>query len=222
MEFSGPVATDFENVRCLNRAFLALLRQDAAARRCLDELPASLAERLRALSDAQADSLASAPFLLFSFRERDDDFWRSRLADRTGGDLFAVAEPPSDGLGRLIAAGLSFVWQLAKQNAYAARIICGASLHWCEELTDNTIFHVLATAGSSPDVLTLRCRADAELWSKLIRGGVSRELQVRQATHISALHALLTRDCLPTRRKWAAAACASRAPSLKIAERPEG
>jgi hypothetical protein len=222
MEFRGPVATDFENVRALNRAFLALLRQDAPARRCLKELPASLAGRLCALSDGQVESLASAPFLLFSFRERDDEFWRSQLSKRAAGDLFAVAEQPSDGVGRLIAAGLSFVWQLAKQNTYAARLICGASLHWCEELTERTLFDVLATAGRSPDVLTLRSGSDAELWSKLVAGGVSRELLVRQATHISALHALLTRACLPLRRKWAAAACASRAPSLKVAERPEG
>ncbi len=221
MNFNGPVATDFENVRCLNRAYLGLLREDAAARRCLGELPASLAERLCTLSDSQADSLASAPFLLFSFRARDDDFWRSRLGNRASGDLFVAAEPPSDGLGRLIAAGLSFVWQLAKQNAYAARLICGASLHWCEELTENTIFHVLETAGSSRDVLTLRCGSDVELWSKLLRGGVSRELQLRQASHISALHALLTRACLPTHRQWAAAACLSRTPSLKVAERPD-
>lgn len=221
MDFDGPGATDFENVRCLNRAFLALLRHDAAARRCLEELPATLAERLCGLSDPQADCLASAPFLLFSFRERDADFWRSRLAARTSGDLFAAAEAPSDGLKRLIAAGLSFAWQLAKQNAYAARLICGASLHWCEELTENTIFHVLATAGSSQDVLTLRCGSDAALWSKLVRGGVSRQLQLRQASHISALHALLTRACMPGRRQWAAAACVSKPPSLKVAERPD-
>ncbi len=221
MEFTGPVATDFENVRSLNGAFLALLRQDAAARRCLQELPPGLADRLCSLTDGQAENLASAPFLLFSFRERDDEFWRSHLTDACSGDLFAVAEPPSDGVGRLIAAGLSFVWQLAKQNAYAARLICGASLHWCEELTERTIFHVLATAGRNPEVLTLRCDSDAELWSRLVQGGVSRELLVRRATHISALQALLTRACLPARRKWAAAACVSKAPSLKVAERPD-
>lgn len=221
MDYRGPVAADYENVRTLNRAFLLLLRHDESAQRCLGGLPPELAERLSSLSDSQAARLSSTPFLLLSFRERDDEFWQAQLSAGPNADLFAVPSAPSDSVDRLISAGLSFIWQLAKQNAYAARLICGASLYWCEELTERTIFHLLATAGSSRDVLTLRCASDGELWRKLLAGGVSREPLVRQSVHISALHAVLTGAALPGRRRWAAAACAAKAPTLKVAEQTE-
>jgi hypothetical protein len=218
VEFRGPGATDFDNVHSLNRAFLYLVRQDGQARQCLRGLPAALAGRLSSLLAVEAERLASTPFLLLSFRERDDDFWEALFSDNANGDLFAVPSPPSDDLGRLIAAGLGFVWQLARQNPYAARLICGASLHWCEQLTERTIFQILATAGTRSEVLTLRCGSDADLWTKLLASGISREKQVRRAAHISALQSVLTRASMPDRKKWATAACTVRTPTLKVAD----
>jgi hypothetical protein len=221
VEFTGPGATDFENVHSLNRAYLRLLKHDPGLQSCLAGLPPRLAGALASLADGDAERLASAPFLLLSFRERDDDFWEAIFAEGAHRDLFAASEPPSDDLGRLISAGLGFVWQLARQNAYAARLICGASLHWCEQLTELTFLHVLATAGARADVLTLRCGDDAALWAKLLASGVSREKQVRRAAHISALQSVLTRSSMPDRRKRAAAACAVRTPTLRVADETE-
>jgi hypothetical protein len=221
VEFRGPGATDFENVRSLNRAYLDLLKRDRRTRQCLQGLPPSLAARLASLAEAEADRLAAAPFLLMSFRERDDEFWQEVFCDVSRADLFAVPEAPSDDLGRIISAGLGFIWQLARANPFAARLICGASLHWCEQLTECTFFRVLATAGTRADALTLRCGADAGLWAKLLESGVSREKQVRRAAHISALQAVLTRASMPETRRWAAAACAVKAPTLKVADERE-
>jgi len=221
VEFRGPGATDFENVHSLNRAFLRLLKQEAELTRCLAGLPSPLAGALVSLAEGDADRLASAPFLLLSFRERDDDFWEGIFAEATHCDLFAASRPPSDNLGRLICAGLGFVWQLARQNPYAARLICGASLHWCEQLTELTFLQVLARAGTRAEVLTLRCGDDAALWTKLLASGVSREKQARRAAHISALQSVLTRSSMPDRRKWAAAACAVRTPTLRVADETE-
>lgn len=218
MEFRGPGATDFDNVRSLNRAFLKLLAGDGEARNCLRGLPATLAGNLASLPGSHADRLASTPFLLLSFRERDDDYWEALFAAGPGRDLFAVPQGPSDDLRRLISAGLGFVWQLARQNPYAARLICGASLNWCEQLAERTLFRILATAGNRHDVLALRCAEDANLWSKLLASGVSRENRVRRAAHISALQCVLTRSSLAERKKWPAAACALRSPALRIAD----
>jgi hypothetical protein len=218
MEFRGPGVADFDNVRSLNRAYLRLLKRDPCSRHCLRELPAALAGRLQSLPEGEADRLAGTPFLLLSFRERDDEFWEAIFSDAAHGDLFAVPEQPSDDLGRLISAGLGFVWQLGKQNPYAARLMCGASLHWCELLTERTFFQVLAAAGLRADVLTLRCGSSSELWAKLLAGGVSREKGVRSAAHISALQSVVAHASMPDRRKWAAAACAVRTPTLKVAD----
>lgn len=216
MDFQGPSAADYANVTSLNRAFLALLHRGGAARRCLDELRQPLAEKLAGLSEGQADRLAATPFLLMSFRERDDRFWERAVASEPAGDLFAVPPAASGDLGGLTSAGLGFAWQLSKQNAYAARLICGASLHWCEQLTELTFMHLMSIAGRGDDVLTLRCAGDAELWAKLLGSGTSREQQVCRAAHISALQSVLTRAALPAERRWRAAACAARRPSLAM------
>jgi len=219
MQFEGPSAVDYDNVRSLNRAFLALLKREVGAARCLRGLSPELAARLPALTEHQAERLSRTPFLLFSFRERDDRFWEPVFADDGNSDLFAAAGPAtSDELGRLIAAGLGFVWQLAKHNPYAARLICGASLHWCEQLTERTFLHVLSLAGRQDDILTIRSAADTELWSKLLKSGVSRERTVCRAAHISALQCVLTHATQPSGRRFAAAACARRAPLLRVGD----
>ena len=220
VEFRGPAATDFDNVHSLNLAFLKLLRRDPEVRKCLEGLPADIAKRLLRLGDGEAERLASTPFLLLSFRERDDDFWEGLFAGKNR-DLFVPARPASDELGRLISAGLGFMWQLARQNPYAARLICGASLHWCDQLAERTIFQVLAAASISGEVLVLRSGLDAELWTKLLQSGTSREKQVRRAAHISALQCVLTRASMPDQKRWAAAACAVRTPTLKVADETE-
>lgn len=218
MEFEGPSATDYANVTSLNRAFLALLRRGGPARRCLGELRKPLAQALVGLTRSQADRLAAAPFLLMSFRERDDRFWERAFAAEQQNDLFAAPPAASDEVAGLISAGLGFAWQLSKQNAYATRLVCGASLHWCEQLAELSFMHLLSLAGRGHQLVTLRCAADSDLWSKLLNSGISREPQVHRAAHISALHSVLTRASLPAERQWRTAACATRRPSLQVAE----
>lgn len=221
MEFAGPSATDYENVTSLNRAFLALLRGDPGSRCCLRGVPAPIANSLISLTEPQAARLAATPFLLMSFRERDDRYWDAIFPANPNRDLFAMPPSTSDEFGRLISAGLGFVWQLAKQNPYAARLICGASLHWCEQLTERTFFRLLAAAGMRSDVLVLRSGTDTEVWTKLLQSGTSRETEVRRAAHISALQSMLTQASKRSGTKWAAAACAVQSPSLRVADETE-
>lgn len=216
MDFQGPTPADYDNLRSLNVAFLELVRKDG--RRCLDGLSTELSRRLKRLSRREIGWLAATPFLLFSFRERDDRFWQKLLNDEKCQDLFTVPIRSTDETSRLVSAGLGFVWQLAIHNPFAARLLCGASTHWCEQITERTFFHILAVAGRRSDLLVLRARHDNDLWSKLLHAGLSQIAAARNAAHISALQYMLTRQ--PATAAWQAAACASRDPALKVADDP--
>lgn len=219
MDLQGPLPADYENVRALNTAFLELLRDDANARRFLEALPLELACRLQRLSKAEIERLAKTPFLLFSFRERDDRFWRDLLRGDGRRDLFSVQLNAKADISRVAAAGLGFVWQLANRNPFAARLICGASAHWCEQICEYTFFHLLEIAGHRVDLLVLRARDDIELWKKLVDIGLSEEIDARAAAQISAMQYILMRQ--PHAANWRAAACASRDPAFKVVQKPK-
>ena len=218
MDFQGPLPADYENIHSLNTAFLELL-QKKDGRRYLEGLSPQLARRLQRLSRREIRWLAVTPFLLFSFRERDDGFWRDVLDGDRSRDLFAVPLDVADDANRLISAGLGFVWQLANRNPFAARLLCGASTHWCEQITERTFFHLLAVAGHRAELLCLRASYDSELWQKLLDSGLSEETGARNAALISALQYVLTRQANPV--AWQAAACTSRDPALRVAEDPK-
>lgn len=218
MDFQGPLPADYENVRSLNTAFLELLR-GKGGQRYLDDFSQEFSGRLRRLNRAEIERLSATPFLLFSLRERDDGFWQNLLRDDGNRDLFAIPLNEADDLGRLISAGLGFVWQLANRNPFAARLLCGASTHWCEQITERTFFRLLAVAGHRSDLLCLRAQHDRGLWRKLLGTGLCREKEARNAAHISALQYLLTRQ--PGSTAWQVAACPSHDPALKVAEDPK-
>lgn len=216
MDFQGPAPADYDNLRSLNAAFLELVQKDG--NRYLEGLSKDLARRLQHLSSCEIRWLAATPFLLFSLRERDDSYWRKLLNDEKCRDLFSVPVSSADESRALISAGLGFVWQLANHNPFAARLLCGASTHWCEQITERTIFHIVAVASHRSDLLVLRAWHDTELWKKLLLVGLSQDAETRQAAHISALQYMLTRQLGSS--AWQAAACASRDPALKVAEEP--
>lgn len=219
MEYPGPARTDFHNVRSLNGEFLQWLGQRSVAAPPLKELPADLAKRLAGLRLAERERLSATPFLLFSFRERDDDFWSRLLQSRGTPDLLAAAAPTDDAELRIIAAGLGFVWQLARQNAYAARLICGASLHWCEQLAEKTLVDVMNVAAVSSNLLKLRVAGNRPLWHKLLNSGIQAEREVRHAAHISALQCVLTSAQRSHAARPALAARAGLSPSRHVADR---
>lgn len=218
MIFEGPEPADYDNVRSLNRAFLAVVAGDRRPQSLLGPLMPPLAGRLAGLKAGEADRLATAPFLLFSFRERDDPYWEQLFAASRHPDLFSERAISPAGLRRLIAAGLGFVWQLARRNPYAARITCGASLHWCDQLAERTLLQILVLAGRNDDLLTLRSAADEELWHKLLEDGVSIDDDIRMAAQMSAFQSVVTRPQVAMPAMWATAACASRPLSLRVAD----
>lgn len=218
MHYEGLQDTDLENIRALNETFLSLLRRSSGAREHIKGLREDLAKRLLSLSPRQAGRLAEVPFLLFSFRERDESLWRTVFEPDPNQDLFVTSRPVDDGMTRLIAAGLGFVWQLARKNPYTLRLLCGATVHWCEQLSDHTLIQILNSATSNPDLLVLRMEFKAEIWTKLLYSGVHQHLEVRRAAQLSVLQTLLTHVDRTSQVSWATAACRMRAPALKVAD----
>lgn len=192
MGFDGPQAADYDNVAALNEAYLLLLAREQRLGDALSALPVRVREKLQCLKHAEIQRLSRAPFLLFSFREQDARYWQRILADAGNRDLFAVGG--SDELDTLVSGGLGFMWQLARQNPFALRLISGASLHWCEQIAELTFFRLLDSVALQGDVPVPRFATHHELWRKLVGPGISRKSSCRQAAQMSALQAVLTRQ----------------------------
>lgn len=218
MLYEGPQVTDMDNVRALNETFLALLRRSSHAQQHLRGLQQDLARRLVSLTPRQAERLAEAPFLLFSFRERDEQFWRTVFELDPNQDLFSIPDARQEDVSRLIAAGLGFIWQLARQNPYVLRLLCGATVHWCEQISERTLIQILNFATENRQLLVLRMATRSEIWRKLLYSGVHPLREVRRAVHISVLQSVLTEVDRNSAGIWASAACRTMAPTLKVAD----
>ncbi len=200
MDYQGLKADDLANINALNRWFLAVISASRADAFSL--IPAqkmTLDERSR---------LARAPFLLFSFRERDEEYWQQLLDNNPQIDLIRSGERPTKRIQPLRLAALSFLWQLARNNAYAVRLVSGASAGWCERLAGITLVELLQRAAHRRDLLRLRFADDDVVWSRLLGNG-------RLASHHSALQAMLTRGHLSEPKRLAAAACTMQRPLPK-------
>jgi hypothetical protein len=216
MHFRGPAADEFADVEALNRAYLDHLRRspvESAGVSC------GLAARLAALDEPQIHRLARAPFLLFSLREDDAAYWSRILADRHRGDLFSVSDR-STVAGRLGAAAVAYVWQLAKQDRHLARLVCGASPEWCDILAERPLFELLECCARRSDLLELRRAGDQAFWRRLLEAGTSEVETVSSAAHISALQVLLTRPDQRPGRRLDAAACRFPAVATRVGEAP--
>ena len=119
----------------------------------------------------------------------------------------------------MLAAALGFVWQLARQNPYALRLICGATLYWCERIGELTFYRLLSAVRQTDEIPVLRSAAHPTLWRKLLTAGVSSRDDIRCAAQLCALQTVLTDplEC-PRKERLALAASRSRAPELQVAE----
>ena len=218
MDFRGPAHADYANVRSLNRTFLGMLRSSGAGAGLRSALPSMIEPQLVGLTDLQIERLSGCPFLLLSFREGDVDYWQRLLSHEPTGDLWA--EPPGDGLERILIAGLAFLWQLARRNPYAVRLVAGASVTWCEQLAAANLVDLLQNAAIRGDLLLPRFAGQAEPWSRLLGSGIASRSTVRSAAHLSVLQSMLTAATPTDQRRLRAAACRSPVPALGIADRP--
>lgn len=213
MDFPGPVAADFVDVRSLNRAFLRLLTHSRDGRGLRDNLPAPVRDRVCAISTVQQERLAALPFLLVSLSEQDMDTWERLLARPGGRDLFVRETPLAQPRQRLFLAALAYAWQLGRHNAYAARLVCGASRQWCDLVSACPLARFLDLAGERGDLLVPRFADDSLLWQRLLGAGVAEDASIRNVAHVSALQKLLTGTAAPRQQQLRSAACARKAPT---------
>jgi len=185
MDYKGPTQDDLANIQALNGHFLREVSGAGVAEF------GDLARRR--LTDSERARLAAAPFLLFSFREQDANYWQCLLGDDPQFDLIDAGASPSEGLRHLQAAGLSFLWQLSRRNPYVTRVVSGAPVSWCEQLAGWTLVGLLDRAASRHDLLTARFADDDTIWRRLLDTGVDSKRSLRCTSHHSALQALLTR-----------------------------
>jgi hypothetical protein len=203
MHFPGPDNADLANVYALNRAFIAWQRVLPRKTTGHGDLPT----RLSSLSCEQRERLAQTPFLLPSLAEDDEPRWQSLFAEQQTRDLLACVQARDDAAAMLIAGVMGFLWQLSRRNPYAARLLTGASLAWCEQLASCTLIALFARTLEDRTLLAPRMADNTELWRKLLTAGVSNRRHLRRAARVAALQTVLTERPLHPVRPLAAAAC---------------
>ncbi len=210
MDFSGPDSNDFANVRALNRAYLMRLRAPQPGRSLREKMPDDAAGRIEALTDLQLERLAIMPFLLFSLAERDSACWQASSA--LDSNLDWLQDRRHD---ELRTTAVSFLWQLAGRNPYAARLVSGAGLDWCERFASCTLVDVLHLAASNPEMLSPRFPQQPAVWHKLLGPGLDDDEGVRRSAHITCLQWLLTGESAGSYRQLRAAACRNSLPTRR-------
>ena len=218
MDFNGPEPADLVDVRSINSAFLEFLR-GAEGETLRAGLPTRLRPAVAALTERQIERLAGVPFLLLTLNETDEAYWGRVRDELPVRDLFAASLSPVDPLGRIVTATLGFQWQLARKNAYAARLISGASLHWCEQLASCTLLRVLQCAAELQRLAAPRHAAHKVLWTRLLGPGLSSAEHVRRAAQLSALQIVLSPASATPAQRWRSAACYASVPLLETRSR---
>jgi len=218
MDFPGPDPADIVHVQTLNQAFIAHIGSTGGAR-LRATLPEPLAARLKRLDAAARDRIARTPFLLASIDEVGTDRWDRLLAASGPPDLVDRLDGPPAAEQRLVCALLGFLGDLARRNAYAARVVSGASLGWCERVAELSPIERVDIAAAGSGLLAFRYGRNTRFWQRLLSAGASAEDGIRRAARIWALQAVLTRGesaaagCLP------AAACAMAPPPRRVGDR---
>ena len=202
MDYQGLTADDLRNINALNHRFLGAVSGSGP------EVFSLIATRRMNLRERAR--LAAAPFLLFSFREDDHDYWQRLLDEDPQADLIDSRERPDRLVRELQFAGLSFLWQLARRNPYAVRLLCGAPVSWSEQLSRPTLVRLLQRAAERHDLLSLRFANNDVVWRRLLGNGTSARKIDRRASHQFALQVMLARRREAQRDRLPAAACAMR------------
>ena len=208
MDYHGPDREDLANVYALNQAFTDALMRGTHR----DGAEARLANEVRLLGHLRRNRLAHCPFLLFSLT---DVYLSEGEPDAAHGgqqDLLRDREPELPNHPRLITAALGFLWQLARRNPYAVRLMTGAPLHWCENLAACTLIELLELGVRESQMLSVVRPDDSRFWNKLLVTGTSDNPDVRRAARLSALQTMLTASASEKLQRLPAAACAMPSP----------
>lgn len=213
MQFEGLTDAILANAPALNRAFIGL----AVSTTRPAGVPPRLTDRLAALSVAERERVARAPFLLFSLDLYDVARWQQMARTGARPDLFR--QPMPDPEWRLAVATLGVAWALAQYNRYAARFLTGASAAWCDYAAGRPLPELIETAGAFETLVVPRFAAQPGFWRKLLCSSRDARSFVRRAARYSALQCVLTApeegDYVPAR----SAACKRHDTPRHVAER---
>jgi len=203
MEFHGPAGTDLENVTALNERYLELRRRQPG-------------DPLAGLGQAARQRLAASPFLLFSLREHEAARWERLLADGVQLELHGSNADGQAADRELRVAAVSVLWQLARRNPFAARLVTGAPPAWCARLAATMLVSLITRVSDARDLLTPRFPDTDPIWLRLLEATGSPDRDRQRAVRIAALQDILTRGATPDRARLAAAACRMRPPSATL------
>ena len=154
MHFPCPDTCDVDDVHALNRDFLSSL--------LAGDDPAALQNRLVALSAQQRQTLAEAPFLLYSLG--DSRRWQRAFDDAV--DLLDDATPPQ--WASLTATTIAFLWHLSKRDPHSARLYSGVSTAFCRRLASEPLIRITQRALEAGIAPRLRRRMDISTYLRLI------------------------------------------------------
>ena len=213
MDYSVPTTRDLADVHSLNFALLKTMCGPGGAS-LRTPLPAACQAVMATLTDLQVQRLAAAPFLLFSLHEQDDAYWQRVLDDNPHRDLFAVNDKTPDERSRIVAAAISFAWQLARRDPYIARLVCGASVAWCRQLAAKPLIEILGRATDHADLLVPRNAENEPFWRRLLGAGLSADFKVRSAAQLAALQIILTGQDHDEQTSLQSAACRAAVPTI--------
>ena len=199
MDYKCPTHDDLANIRALNRYFLVAVAEADC------EKFGELARRR--LTVPQLTCLAAAPFLLFSLREQDDEYWEQLLADDPQLDFVDSDVAAGEKIHHLQSAGLGFLWHLSRRSPYVSRIVSGAPLDWCERLANCTLARLLERAATRADLLRVRFANEDSVWRRLLSDGIDPRSGLQRTSHQFALQAMLTRKQRTQIEMVSAAAC---------------
>lgn len=200
MEYEALTKDDLANVRALNRTWLRLEN-----------------EGLR-LPRQRLGRLAGAPFLLFSLSEHDEDRWERLLDEEHQVDLFEARKERGFANRDLQATALAFLWGLARRNPFAARVVSGASLAWCDRIASVTVVHLLDSAARG-ELVEPRFAQDSAMRRRMYVRGSSRIREKRVFAQMAALQSILTATGSERYIRVAAAACHMPTGSRKVADK---
>ena len=194
-DYQPPDADDYANVTELNHAWL---------------------RATTGLRGPQRARLAAAPFLLFSLREHDLEWWRDALDSKSQADWLCQTESAPNPIRRIQSAALGFIWQLARRNPYAARLVSGAGVTWCELLTSVPIVALIERVADRPDMTLSRLDRDAT--TSIEAACTSERAELRRSSHLGALQSMLTTSVASLDEPLRSAACRMPRARLRVAD----
>ncbi|HNP64341.1 MAG TPA: hypothetical protein PKH39_10450 [Woeseiaceae bacterium] len=184
--YPGPRPDDYDNVLALNTAFIKASSE---------------------LRGPQRGRLAATPFLLFSLREDDMEWWRQALATESQPDLIGHADRHTPLLHCVQIAALSFLWQLAQKNPYTVRVVSGATIAWCDAISELPLLTLLDRVGGRTDLIQSRLDTPDTIADRLLGPGTSASKTLRRSSQLCALQTLLTRTPSERPAELSSAAC---------------